>query len=131
MTNSNTKMLLEMSKTFEQADAVLSKTWCKTDADRVEYLKQIFPELSDLAKEDDPEDACRTILSAVIHGNTNESYQCGYRDGYATGNTDGYTEAARHVINSWEELRKLSKEGIREHFSRILHKDMDAEEVWR
>lgn len=122
-------MLLRMARTFDQADNILVKTWCKTDSDKVEYLRQLFSEeLSSVEGTGDPKKDYRDFVAAIIHSEENESYMWGYKDGAKSGQKEGYADCVRHIVQDWNTLRLLSQEGIREHFKRILHEDIFAED---
>ncbi len=125
MTNSDTKMLLKMSKTFDQADNILNKSYCKTYADKIEYLQQLFPELENVELTDRAHDDYQTLVMSVIHSEDNEPYMWGYRDGLSKGEDYGYEDCVAHVIKDWNTLRLLSQEGVSEHFKRILHKEIE------
>ena len=42
MTNMETKLALQMCKSFSDFDTIMNQTWCKTDSDKIEYLQQMF-----------------------------------------------------------------------------------------
>ncbi len=36
------KISLKCCRTFEDFDTIMNQTWCKTDEDKIEYLKEMF-----------------------------------------------------------------------------------------
>lgn len=125
MTNIETKVLLRMSQTFEQADDILSKTWCKTDGDKTEYLRQLFPEeLKNEENTNNPGKDYRNYINIIINSEENDPYTWGLKDGITKGREEGYEECVKYIMENWNTFRLLSQEGIKERFKRILHKDI-------
>ena len=126
LTNKETKRLIRGSRTFEQADNVLSNTWCKTENEKIDYLCQLFPkELEGIERSGSPEEDYKIFVMSVIHSEDNQPYMWGYKDGYKKGLEDGCDDAVQHILKDWNVLRNMSLEGITEHFRRILHKDQE------
>ena len=126
MTNSDTKTLIESAKTFEQADNALNQTWCKTDADKLEYLRQIFPErFNGEFRADNPHEEYVSFIMSIIHGTTNEPFQYGYKKGLEVGHKIGCYDIVKHIVKEWNVLRKLSLDGIKTHFEKYLHEDIN------
>ena len=42
MDNMGLKLSLKLCQSFEDFDTILSQTWCKTDEDKISYLKELF-----------------------------------------------------------------------------------------
>lgn len=42
LTGEEVRTLLLKARSFEEVDGILSDTWCKTDGDKVEYIRQLF-----------------------------------------------------------------------------------------
>ena len=106
LTHGDVKNLIEGAGSFSQADAIISGTYCKTDADKIQYLKDLFD--LDIKSGDKDRDTYVMLVGALINRNglnmvesmidlERNDYTEGYRAGYYMGLKDGAESGGKAV----------------------------------
>lgn len=66
MKNKDVKEAIIKAQTHTEIDEILEKTWCKTDADKLQYLKQLFDLNDSKLNEHDKHDAYHRAVRMIM-----------------------------------------------------------------
>ena len=61
------KISLKCCRTFEDFDTIMNQTWCKTDEDKIDYLKEMFDVSVIHATDDDKRTDYIAIANAIMN----------------------------------------------------------------
>ena len=67
MTHGDTKQMLCKCNNIRQIDAILNKTYCKTDADKADYLRKLFSVQDFTCKSSDAHTNYISLAVAIIN----------------------------------------------------------------
>ena len=88
LSHSDMKILIETADNVAEADAIVSKSWCSSDADKLYYVKQLFGDDGAMPCSDSLYEEYICFLSKIVGSGGRDDFKKGYRRGYDAGFKD-------------------------------------------
>ena len=89
LTHRDIKTLILASGNVKEADEVISKAWCKSDAEKLSYVRQLFGYEDDIGRFSNTEEEYVLLLEHIVTGNADNSDAKAFKRGYDAGMNEG------------------------------------------